>query len=324
MVKHDIAMIFLGALCIGVLLWALTDSVITSSIHLPEEAVGDERPQTSFCPEFFSIDGLVESPVNVSYSQLWGFPQVSEIAALQCVAVSIPPVIYNWTGVPLFYLLNLAKVIPGEYREVVFHASDNFTKGVTLETAMHPTSIIALTGNGTDLEQVEGFGNGYRVVFPCRWGYKWVKWIDRITVIDYVLTGSDQALMPNCTMPETNPALRAFNSTGDQESIVEIMSDSTIESIMYQNSSRIALTGLGQQGQRYFWYVSLPKNLLPGHHLVYVDGKTTYFYEVDSGQKLHFYFEQIATSSHFTAEILGTNLLEDQYRKGEKPLFIEK
>jgi hypothetical protein len=280
--------------------------------------------QASSCPEYFSIDGLVESPISISYSQLCSFPQVSEVAALQCLVISIPPVIFNWTGVPLFYLLSLAKVIPGDYREVVFHASDNFSKGVTLETAMHPTSIIALTGNGTDLEQVEGFGNGYRVVFPCRWGYKWVKWIDRITVIDYVFTGSDQALMPNCTMPDTNPVLRTFNVTEAEGSIVEIMSDSTVETMTYLNTSKITFEGQGEQGQEYFWYVSLPKALLPGQLLVYVDGRTTYFHEVDSGQKLHLYFEQTLTSTYPLVEILGNNPSEDQNKKSEKPLFIDK
>jgi hypothetical protein len=322
--KSDIRSILVGALFVIVLSAVLADSATPELISSLEDSVEDVESQTSSCPEYFSIDGLVESPINISYSQLRSFLQVSEVAALQCLVTSIPPVIFNWTGVPLFYLLNLAKVIPGDYREVVFHASDNFSKGVPLETAMHPTSIIALTGNGTDLEQVEGFGNGYRVVFPCRWGYKWVKWIDRITVIDYVFTGSDPALMPNCTMPETNPILRTFNVTEAGGPTVEIMSDSTIESMTYQNSSKIVFAGQGEEGQKHFWYVSFSKTLLPGQHFVHVDGKPTYFYEVDSGQRLHLYFEQTVTSPYPVVEILNTSAPEGQNRKSEKPLSVDK
>jgi hypothetical protein len=268
----------------------------------------------------------VENPINLSYSELQYFPQVSEVAELQCRTVAIPPVLFNWTGVPLFYLLSLAGVVPGDYREVVFHGSDNYSKGVLLETAMHPTSIIALKGNDTDLEQVDGFGGGYRVVFPCRWGYKWVKWIDRITVIDYVFTGSDPALMPNCTMPETNPPWGTFNLTDGSGSYVDIMSNSSIESVTYEDPSQLTFSVEGEEGQRHFWYVSYPKTLMASKPFVFVDGKSTYYYEVDSGQQFHLYFEQTISSSDSIVEILSSSSTQSQNSGGEgkRPLYIDK
>lgn len=52
----------------------------------------------------------------------------------------------------------MAKVIGGDYREVIFNASDGFSSSVTLETAMAPNSILALEADGTDLNNVHGFG----------------------------------------------------------------------------------------------------------------------------------------------------------------------
>jgi DMSO/TMAO reductase YedYZ molybdopterin-dependent catalytic subunit len=99
-------------------------------------------------PLWFIIEGLVKNPLNLTYAELTNFPMVSEVTMLQCVGSGVPPngpsVVYNWTGAPLFYLLNMAMVISGDYREVIFNASDGFSSSITLETAMDPTTILAL------------------------------------------------------------------------------------------------------------------------------------------------------------------------------------
>jgi len=61
------------------------------------------------------IFGLVNRPLNLTYAELRSLPIVSEVAELKCV-MGLPDVTYNWTGIPLFYLLTLAEAKPEAYK----------------------------------------------------------------------------------------------------------------------------------------------------------------------------------------------------------------
>jgi len=264
----------------------------------------NEDSQSVEGPDWLVIEGLVENPLNISYAELWNFPLVSEVTMLQCVGSGAPPygpaITYNWTGVPLFYLLNLAKVIPEGYREVVFNATDGFSSSVLLETALHPTTILALEANGTDLEQIGGFGSGYRVVLPCRWGYKWVKRIKQIIVVDYDYKGtyeqyglSDEAIRPNCTLPSTSPPIRSFNA---KEHVIQTLSNSSIELFNFDSNGRLTFHVVGPQGTTGYFYVTFPRDLLTHPYQVYVDEDPIEHDQIDAGSNVNLFF----TYSHST------------------------
>ncbi len=229
--------------------------------------------QSVGAPEWFTIEGLVENPLNLTYAELRGFPLVSELTTLECVGSGQGgfSITYNWTGVPLFFLLNMAKVTSGGYREIVFVAADDFSSSVPLEVAMEPTSILALDANGTDLEHLTGFGSGYRVVFPCRWGYKWVKWIKQIVIVDYDYKGiyenlgfSDEANIPNCVFPSTTPPFESFDVTVANATYKIIaLSNSTIDSFDFSTfEKQIYFNITGLSGTIGYFYVTIPKELL--------------------------------------------------------------
>lgn len=264
----------------------------------------NEDSQSVEGSNWFVIEGLVENPLNISYGELWSFPLVSEVTMLQCVGSGEPPygptIVYNWSGVPLFYLLNLAKVMAGGYREVVFNATDGFSSSVLLETAMHPTTILALEANGTDLEQIGGFGSGYRVVVPCRWGYKWVKWIKQIIVVDYDYKGtyeqyglSDEAIRPNCTLPSTSPPIRNFSA---KEHVVQTLSNSSIEFFNFDLNRRLTFNVSGLQETSGYFYATFPIDLLVNPYQVYVDENLIQHDQIDAGNNTYLFF----TYSHNT------------------------
>ncbi|MDH5481806.1 MAG: molybdopterin-dependent oxidoreductase [Candidatus Bathyarchaeota archaeon] len=239
-----------------------------------------EEVQSTSGPEWFQIEGLVENPINLTYAELWNFPLVSEVTRLECVGGGTGGygITYNWTGVPLFYLLGMAKVTPGDYREVVFKATDNFSSSILLETAMHPTTILALEANGTNLETILGFGGGYRVAVPCRWGYKWVKWIDQIVVVDYDYKGhyeqvgfSDEAIMPNCTLPSTTPPVRTFNVTELDECAVQVLSNSSIDYFDFDLDGRMTFNVTDSENTSGYFYITFPSNLMTYPYQVYID-----------------------------------------------------
>lgn len=267
-------------------------------------------------PEWFIIEGLVENPLNLSYSELWNFPIISEVTTLQCIGSGQPPygpsITYNWTGVPLSYLLSMAKVIPGDYIEVVFNATDGFSSSIMLDVAMHPTTILALEANGTDLEQIIGFGSGYRVVLPCRWGYKWVKWIKQITVIDYDYKGtyeqwglSDEAIRPNCTMPMTDPPIRTFNATPAEEDIVQVLSNSSIEVFSFMNG-QITFNVSGQEEANGYVYVAFRNELLVAPYQVYVDENRLKFYQTETNGNAYLFFTYTHSAQYIELEVAGT------------------
>lgn len=254
---------------------------------------GLEIDSQEYTPDWFVIEGLVENPLNLTYAELREFPLISEVTTLRCVTT----VTYNWTGVPLFYLLSMAKVIPGAYREVVFNATDGFSSSVRLETAMDPTSILAFEVNGTDLEQVTGFGSGYRVVFPCRWGYKWVQWINQIVVVDYDYKGNyeragsdDEAIIPNCTMPSTYPPIQTFNVTLSEEYTVRALSNSSIDSFSFESDGRMAFNVSGPEETNRYFYVEFPKRLLASPYQVYADQNPIHYIQTEAERKVYLYF----------------------------------
>jgi hypothetical protein len=202
----------------------------------------------------------------------------------------------------------MAKVIPGSYREIVFNSTDGFSSSVLLETAMEPTSILALRANGTDLEQITGFGSGYRVVLPCRWGYKWVKWVKQIIVVDYDYKGtyekyglSDEAIRPNCTMSSTNPSIQTFEYT------VRVLSDSSITSFSFESDTRLIFNVTGLQGGNGYFYTMFSKGLLGAPYQVYANGNPINSRQTEADRSVYLYFTYAHSTNNIT--ITGTDVL---------------
>jgi len=163
------------------------------------------------------IDGLVNRNLTLSRAELLSFAMVSEVARLRCV-MNIPDVTYNWTGIPLFHLLTLAQIKPEAYK-IVTRGSGGFESDLLVEEALQPTTILALGANGTDLPVISGLQGSFRLVVPCKWGYKWVGDVKEIEVVNtdykgtYESSGwSDAGDMPDCgPLPTTTPSLETFH-----------------------------------------------------------------------------------------------------------------
>ena len=262
------------------------------------------------------IEGLVSNPLNLTYAEVESFPQVSEIAMLQCVwAPSGAP--FNWTGVPLFYLLSLANVLPGA-KEVVFRATDGFSSSITIDKAMYPTTLLALRVNETTLSDTEPITYGslpagypYKVVVPCKHGYKWVGWIQEIEVVDYDYLGSyeslgfsDDASIPNCTsVPEFELPYTMLNVTLQANLNITIFSRGTISNpVLNQTTKRIQLS-VTTENQNDFVYMIVPKKLLYPTFIVFLDGTLLQCNTIQSQTNSFIYFT--ANPGTQRAEIKG-------------------
>jgi hypothetical protein len=274
--------------------------------------------QAAQAPERLVIEGLVQNPLNISYAELWNMPLVSEVTGLQCVGASSGTV-YNWTGVPLFYLLSMAKVSSGTYRKVVFNATDGFNSDITLETAMDPTTILALMANGTDLNNLTTYPfKGCRIVLPCRWGYKWVKWVKQIIVVDYDYKGiyeqvgySDEAIIPDCTMPLTVPPYQKFVVSKSTDYYVQVLTTGSVESFNFM-SDRLVLNVHEQGENSGYLYAIFPEELLGRPYQFYVASNRVTVNTIGVGGEIYTFFVYGQNKSIITVEVRGTPTLATQ------------
>jgi DMSO/TMAO reductase YedYZ molybdopterin-dependent catalytic subunit len=187
-------------------------AILSAFLGLASGAYAQDEPA-------IQIYGLVDSPLNVTYSELLRLPMTSVNAS--CICVGAPPespgvnsfvvYTYNWTGVRVSDLLGLVGVQEGAV-DVVFRDDTQYSSSLPLDVALEPDKIVAVYADGETLNRDQG--HPFRLVVPCWWGYKWVKFITRVEVVDYDHLGfweshgyPDMAEIPDCATTASNPTV---------------------------------------------------------------------------------------------------------------------
>ena len=125
-----------------------------------------------------TVDGLVSTPLNLTYDELLELPGVSQVSPFACVEgwkVSDN----RWEGIAVRTLLDKAVPLPGA-RYVIFHAGD-FYISLSLATVLKPTAILAYNLNGAPLAPEHGYP--LRLVVPDKQCYYGIKWVQRLEVV---------------------------------------------------------------------------------------------------------------------------------------------
>ena len=136
-----------------------------------------------------SVDGEVEHPFTLNYSELMALPRQVQNESLMCISNDVGgPYMSNaqWEGIPLTNLLQRAGVKTGATK-IVFHAVDDYTDSIHLSKALEPTTLLAVRMNGVTLPQGHGFP--VRMLVPGIYGMKHCKWLNRIEVVNYNFQG---------------------------------------------------------------------------------------------------------------------------------------
>ncbi len=147
--------------------------------------VGD-YPQASLATYELTIDGMVANPLKLKWADITALPAVTNEADFHCVTGwSVPDV--HWTGIHLKTLV--AKASPHtNVRYVHYYSFDKvYTECLSLSEALDPTVLLAYSLNGKPLPQAQGFP--LRLVVPKMYGYKSIKWVNRIEFSDKPLVG---------------------------------------------------------------------------------------------------------------------------------------
>ena len=130
------------------------------------------------------IDGMVNTPIELTYDQLTALPAVDGYYTLMCISNEIGGDLWGnakWRGIKLADLLNQAGVKAGAVK-AVFSAADDYKDSVTIDHALHPDAFLAWEMNGEPLANEHGFPA--RLLIPGIYGMKNVKWLTGITIVN--------------------------------------------------------------------------------------------------------------------------------------------
>ncbi len=135
----------------------------------------------SFNPDTWrlAIDGLVDKPLTIGYNDLLKLKSEEQFSDFHCVeGWSVDKV--KWKGVRLRTIFDMVGLKPGA-GFVTFHsASGIYLDSLTIKEALEPEVMLAYMLNDELLPGEQGMP--LRLVMPRMFGYKSVKWVNRITL----------------------------------------------------------------------------------------------------------------------------------------------
>ena len=133
-----------------------------------------------------TVDGLVDRPFELTLAELEALPSVSLVKDFQCVTGWRVPGVH-WRGVLLSTLIDRAGVQPGG-TALRFESFDRlYTESLTLAEARRPDVIVAYSMLGGPISREHG--GPVRLYVAPMYGYKSIKWLARVEVVNRVEPG---------------------------------------------------------------------------------------------------------------------------------------
>lgn len=121
------------------------------------------------------IVGLVSSPTSYSYDDVLKLSAYQKVVTINCVEGWSVKVL--WEGVLVKDLLKNLTISP-EAKTIIFYAVDGYSTSFPLDYVLNNNIIMADKMNGVILPPERGFP--FQLVAEQKWGYKWIKWINKI------------------------------------------------------------------------------------------------------------------------------------------------
>jgi DMSO/TMAO reductase YedYZ molybdopterin-dependent catalytic subunit len=132
------------------------------------------------------VDGLVEHSLELSIDDLRSMPRTKLVHYFQCVTGWRVPSVH-WEGVKLSVILEAAGVKSSATAVSFFSGDGVYTESLTMGQAHLPDVLVADRMIGDDVTAEHG--GPVRLYVAPMYGYKSIKWLDRIQVSNQVITG---------------------------------------------------------------------------------------------------------------------------------------
>ena len=127
-----------------------------------------------------TVTGLVNATDVYTYDQVLGqYPHYTKVVTLFCVEGWDATIL--WEGIQVRDLIRHAGP-DSRANTVVFTAHDGYTTSFPLEYLMNRDIIMAYWMNNVTLPAERGYP--FQIVAEDKWGYKWIKWIEKIELTD--------------------------------------------------------------------------------------------------------------------------------------------
>jgi DMSO/TMAO reductase YedYZ molybdopterin-dependent catalytic subunit len=132
------------------------------------------------------IGGLVRKPVSLTYDEVRALPRASQVTTFHCVTGWTVPHVH-WSGVRFRDLLRLVEPLPEAHAIEFVSMEEPYTDSLTIQQALLPEVMLAYEMGGQPLSRPHG--SPARVVIPEMYGYKGVKWLQRMELVAKQPTG---------------------------------------------------------------------------------------------------------------------------------------
>ncbi len=127
-----------------------------------------------------TVTGLTSATDVYTYNELLGkYPNYTKVVTLHCVEGWDATIL--WEGIQVRDLIREAGPDP-RANTVIFTAHDGYTTSFPLEYLMNRDIIMAYRMNNVTLPAERGYP--FELVAEDKWGYKWIKWIEKIELTD--------------------------------------------------------------------------------------------------------------------------------------------
>ena len=133
-----------------------------------------------------TVGGRVGKPTALSYAELRDLPRVEQISTFHCVTGWTVKNVH-WAGVRMHDMLAQASPHPQAHALQFVSAEEPYVDYLTMKQASLHDVMLAYEMDGKPLSR--SHGAPVRLVIPEMYGYKNVKWLKEINVVDQVGVG---------------------------------------------------------------------------------------------------------------------------------------
>lgn len=139
--------------------------------------VTDNYPKVALNKYLLKVDGLVTTPTSFTFEQLTSFPVTKKTKDFQCVTGWTVANV-EWEGIHISELVSLVQPT-SEASYITFYSADGvYTESLSLKEAMAADVLLAYKMDQQPLLVEQG--SPLRLVVPRMYGYKSIKWVNRV------------------------------------------------------------------------------------------------------------------------------------------------
>jgi DMSO/TMAO reductase YedYZ molybdopterin-dependent catalytic subunit len=133
-----------------------------------------------------TVDGMTDSSLSLNMGDILKLPAVREKRYYQCVTGWTVPNA-TWTGVRLSHLLDMVKPHANAGAVKFYSFDGEYTDSLTMKQARKSDVLLAYKLMDKPLSRAQGAP--LRLVVPGMYGYKFVKWVNRVELIQQPIDG---------------------------------------------------------------------------------------------------------------------------------------